>query len=967
MGQQRRTEIEDKLRELRDELGMRRPDLYVQLGVLCDLWDIRGADPVFEMVEWHLEWLIARLKLIRRTSDAEMGGTLERYRQTVRVTFNISIPEIADFDLTRRRNWFASHGGRSVSTTQRDMDRLIPQFVAILQRGKEALPPRDFVLAELERRKQGESAERFPGETSKTPTDPAPQPYPRPRKPEPNQRLDRTAANLAAEVERQLRAERRLRGVHDPYPIPIHWTAAPADLADHWENIRGTAGQAEPLPLDVGSLADAYRAVPSGRLVILGGAGTGKTTLAAELALALLAESPDTARVPVLLRLSSWSPDRQPFREWLTTRLLADYAQAFQHGQAATCAAELVRSGRILPVLDGFDELAHEDRAPAFRALKIALDNTDPLILTSREPEYAAAVKAHAPLSRAAVVQLEDLRLDDVAEYLRLATHGEEWAAVVDRLRTDTDAPEVERLRAVFATPLMVSLARTTYGHGQAQPGELLDGEKFRDMASIENHLLDGFVTAAYDHPPQDDNRSKRKHFVCSAEDARVWLGCIATHLYRQRTYTLWFWAFVNPLTKVLDALSYGFLGRPNPKTGTARLQRLFGPNRRTTSVRNILSSAGKGAATFGAATALSLWIYLRLSYGYGGLPAVGLAFASGAIVTFLSFVGSSILDLVVHARPPLHADAAPVRFSRPLAAAAALLVSIWIVGLVLLGLWIGENGVTWADADLVVGAAIGPLFATFLVACTAWTAWDGGRYSRLWLIVRRQLPLRTLAFLEDAHERGVVRRMGNVYQFRHAVLQIHLAERWLENQSPQTRNSGGMLEARYQLATALAAWGRSRAAESEFRSVLEREQQTLGSQHANTLWTRFQLSLALLDTQGEEAAVIELRETIATARAVVGVPRRFPDLTLRKLSFLVPAWDWLGWILVGAGRLEEAETTYSELLEFAGGIYSDDHWIMERARHNLNAVRQRLNGTPPDETPLLAIESPPLHEQTSG
>ena len=39
-------------------------------------------------------------------------------------------------------------------------------------------------------------------------------------------------------------------------------------------------------------------------------------------------------------------------------------------------------------------------------------------------------------------------------------------------------------------------------------------------------------------------------------------------------------------------------------------------------------------------------------------------------------------------------------------------------------------------------------------------------------------LPWRLLAFLEDAHRRGVLRRSGAYYRFRHAELQEYLAGR---------------------------------------------------------------------------------------------------------------------------------------------------------------------------------------------
>ena len=47
---------------------------------------------------------------------------------------------------------------------------------------------------------------------------------------------------------------------------------------------------------------------------------------------------------------------------------------------------------------------------------------------------------------------------------------------------------------------------------------------------------------------------------------------------------------------------------------------------------------------------------------------------------------------------------------------------------------------------------------------------------SRIWLSLRGMLPWRFMDFLADAHQRGVLRVSGPVYQFRHVELQRSLA-----------------------------------------------------------------------------------------------------------------------------------------------------------------------------------------------
>ncbi|WP_426796924.1 hypothetical protein [Streptomyces sp. YGL11-2] len=63
----------------------------------------------------------------------------------------------------------------------------------------------------------------------------------------------------------------------------------------------------------------------------------------------------------------------------------------------------------------------------------------------------------------------------------------------------------------------------------------------------------------------------------------------------------------------------------------------------------------------------------------------------------------------------------------------------------------------------------------------TAWGQWVA--LARIWLPLTGRLPWRVMAFLEDAHQQGVLRQAGEVYQFRHTRLQDHLVR------SPELRD----------------------------------------------------------------------------------------------------------------------------------------------------------------------------------
>ena len=61
-------------------------------------------------------------------------------------------------------------------------------------------------------------------------------------------------------------------------------------------------------------------------------------------------------------------------------------------GFGSGVAAALITQRRILPVLDGLDELPARVRPDALAALNAATTADDPLILTCRTAEYEAAI-----------------------------------------------------------------------------------------------------------------------------------------------------------------------------------------------------------------------------------------------------------------------------------------------------------------------------------------------------------------------------------------------------------------------------------------------------------------------------------------------------------------------------------------------------------------------------------------------
>ncbi|MEV6260645.1 NACHT domain-containing protein [Streptomyces sp. NPDC051784] len=313
---------------------------------------------------------------------------------------------------------------------------------------------------------------------------------------------------------------------------------------DRPENIQRLQPGASPRNLDLDlsgdlrTVADSYGRIESRRLVVLGRAGSGKSVLAIKFVLGLLAAPHSSTRVPVILSIGSWDPLTITLRDLLVDHLLRDHPHlARTTAEGATLAAELVDSDLVLPVLDGFDELAEALRGPALNALN---GTSHPMVLTSRRVEYARAVReVHAPLVLAACVELTDLTVEDLAAYLprtdRLGASlgsggtGGVWGPVLDELRA-SGTPASSRLGRVLGAPLMVTLARTMYSEVPGRdPVELLDTARFPTEHHLEEHLLANFVPAVYRHrTPERDAPAQRNR---DPERAERWLGYLAHSL----------------------------------------------------------------------------------------------------------------------------------------------------------------------------------------------------------------------------------------------------------------------------------------------------------------------------------------------------------------------------------------------------------------------------------------------------
>ncbi|MFF9478633.1 helix-turn-helix domain-containing protein [Streptomyces sp. NPDC014733] len=642
---------------------------------------------------------------------------------------------------------------------------------------------------------------------------------------------------LAAAVAARWRREEEQRQIQDPFPLPLRWRAAAEELADHWANIRRLppGAAAGPLALDgqLDGVAALYRRLPSGRLVVLGRSGSGKTVLALRFVLDHLASRTAAEPVPVIFSIGAWNPAAVPLRDWLADRLTRDHPGYAARGPGGTTlAAALVESGRVLPVLDGFDEMAAGLRRPALEALNAT---TLPLLLTSRPAEYAAAVAETDVLTSAAAVELTDLTLDDLAAYLPRTTRkpgrarpaANAWEPVLAALRARPASP----LAAVLANPLMVALARAVYSDTpDHDPAELLDGERFGGPEALEDHLLESFLPTVYRRPPPSAPGARPRRAV-APDRARHWLGHLAHHLHRLETPDLAWWRLGGGLRRgprtavtalvtgvvigLADTVLAAAVGGPYPLVDGAvvgvlagvmfglvhwltfavrdvqvapsavRLRLRGGAPRGTAGPRLAVGTLGGAVFGLGYGVAVGL-MHSRFRLPAGLRVAVidglfyGLVFS---VAAGLSFCLLSLVESPLDLRSAAH----PQGLLRAHRATVLTRLAVWapLFGALVgggagtaVGLLRGVLGpLLWSPAaGLVLGTLSGVGGALgYALALTAWGQWLV--LGRFWLPLTGRLPWAVTTFLDDAYRRGVLRQSGAVYQFRHARLQHHLAQ----------------------------------------------------------------------------------------------------------------------------------------------------------------------------------------------
>ncbi|MEV5896859.1 NACHT domain-containing protein [Nonomuraea fuscirosea] len=640
--------------------------------------------------------------------------------------------------------------------------------------------------------------------------------------------------DLARQVKNQWQEEERVLRLSQPVPMPVRWKQTALRVMDHQELVAPPglliAGRSDRIDMLAGMFRTLYRR----RLVILGPPGSGKTTLAVQLLLKLLRSQKEGEPVPVIISLAGWDTSNYPrMHDWVAARLADAYPvlQTDRYGRGMPLA--LASHSKILPILDGFDELSDDVRMDVLTAINSSLSEDDQLILTSRTQEYAAAVQGSGEvIPAAAVIEAERLTSTEIAEYLKRCRPlaGQHWQRLIDALRGESAG----RLAAALSTPLGLWLLRSVYP-SSADPTPLLDTVRFPNEASVRGalfeQLIPSLISARRPGRNPADGFPRRQWDSVNVER---WLGYLAYHMRQAGMPNLAWWRLVrlSPLTTRTITLTValasvlalgltiafgsgsfirleigpwgGILGGLIVGLGGGiGLWLAFGsgsarwlekdPGKAERLIRGVLRRRIIGGITVGFAFGVVGGVTIGLAYGIvHGITAgieVGISFG---IISGLTF--GLTVALVSGATAGLTFGlSGGFTFG---------LVGVLVFGLIERA----ENRAMWNSASTPHSTLRADRTLTLVGTCVIGLAFTlafgiisgfsfalayalagglAGRESHAWVVymlsvirlaISRKLPLHVMALLDDAHRLGLIRTFGPEYQFRHVDLQEYLA-----------------------------------------------------------------------------------------------------------------------------------------------------------------------------------------------
>ena len=268
----------------------------------------------------------------------------------------------------------------------------------------------------------------------------------------------------------------------------------------------------------------------NGKLLILGAAGSGKTTALLKLVDDLLKQAEVTGDIPYIFELSAWQDDEQEIASWLIAQL------KFEHDISEAVSCQWILDGKLIPLLDGLDELAPKRQSRCIERINefvIGLDRK--AVVCCREKAYAAVEQQNGKQLNAlnGALRLQPLSEGQIKDYFQRLGRTDILEALQEKdslgalLKASTNAPLEP---ALLKIPLFLQILAAAY-----QPQKVITNKK---------ELFDAYLDRRLSEPVRQWDRSQASKKVTSiqfaydsvetepsAEDTECYLSWLAHQL----------------------------------------------------------------------------------------------------------------------------------------------------------------------------------------------------------------------------------------------------------------------------------------------------------------------------------------------------------------------------------------------------------------------------------------------------
>ncbi|AKG20747.1 NACHT domain-containing protein [Calothrix sp. 336/3] len=493
----------------------------------------------------------------------------------------------------------------------------------------------------------------------------------------------------------------------------------------------------------------------SGRLLILGKPGGGKTTTLLNLAEELLdkAKQNPSEPMPIIFELSAWRDDSVNILDWMIGQLKQEY------NLAPGISRIWLEQGEILPLLDGLDELGSVKQRKCIQAINqyLAQDATRDLVVCCREEEYHQGEEQLSQLHGA--ICLQELSDGQIRDYLNQLNRGDLWQSI----QSNHEFLELAR------TPLLLSIMLVAYqGRAIQTKEELFDAyieRRFELLPVGKGEFSRPQIMQFLKFLAQRLRGTKTEFLIENMQP--IWLKN-----YRQRLiYGLIIGLIIGLIFKLIGALIIGLIvglvfglitgqGRIEP---IEEIQFSLTPKSRKILIYGLI---------YGLITGLIASPILGLILGLGLIGGMALGMTVGLIGGLITGVILGQTGKIPNKLIPNQGIRNSAKNMLFLTIVSGLILTLIQPGLKLLLLKI----ITAEEVNRIINLSQGLVFINAFL--------NGGgdvclqHFSlRLVLWYNRYIPWNYAKFLSRAAERRFIQQIGGRYRFIHRLLLEHFAD----------------------------------------------------------------------------------------------------------------------------------------------------------------------------------------------